>query len=96
MISSETKTEIMYLSLSMRLRIFVDLATGHSTALMCTQNEIHMSLSKGILRALGPVSRSLWKGPPLLKESHFYSFGKATLRLSFTKPPLILLTKVLP
>ena len=34
----------------------------------------------------------LWKGPPLVKDGHFYSFGKAT----FTKPPLTLLTKGLP
>ena len=44
-------------------------------------------------RDLGPVSRSLLcKGPHLVKEGHFYSFGKAT----FTKPPLTLLTKGLP
>ena len=45
----------------------------------------------------GPVSRSLpWKGPPLVKEGSFFSFGKATLKFSFTKPPLNLLTKGLP
>ena len=45
----------------------------------------------------GPVSRSLpWKGPPLVKEGGFFSFGKATLKFSFTKLPLILLTKGLP
>ena len=44
--------------------------------------------------SLGPVSRSLlWKGHTLVKEDHFYSFGKATLKFSFTKPPLTLPTK---
>ena len=34
----------------------------------------------------GPVSRSLlWKRPPLVKEGHMYSFGKATLKFSFKK-----------
>ena len=28
----------------------------------------------------------------LVKEGHFYSFGKATLKFSFRKPPLTLLT----
>ena len=45
----------------------------------------------------GPVSQSLpWKGPPLVKEGGFFSFGKATLKFSFAKLPLILLTKGLP
>ena len=43
---------------------------------------------------LGPVSQSLlWKGPPLVKEGHFYSFGEATLNFNFTKPPVTLITK---
>ena len=47
-------------------------------------------------RYLGPVSPSLlWKGPPLVKEGVF-SFGKATLKFSFTKLPLTFLTKGLP
>ena len=33
------------------------------------------------------------EGPPLVKEGHFLSFGKATLKFIFTKPPLTLLTK---
>ena len=37
---------------------------------------------------LGPVSQSLlWKGPPLVKEGNFFSFGKATLKFRFTTSP---------
>ena len=43
------------------------------------------------IHPLGLVSRSLlWKGHPLVKEGHFYSFGKDTLKFSFTKLPLTL------
>ena len=44
-----------------------------------------------------PVSRSLlWKGPPLVKEGQCFSFEKVTLKFSFKKTPLTLLTKGIP
>ena len=54
-----------------------------------------MSLKIVIFKVL-PGAGFLWKGPPLKKEGHFYSFGKVTLKFSSTKPPLTLLTKGLP